>query len=35
MKHVNILMDDTDYEKIIGAKGEMTWLQYLMIGVKK
>lgn len=30
VKHVNIDLDNKDYEAIIKAKGKMTWREYLL-----
>lgn len=30
VKHVNIDLDDKDYEAIIKKKGKLTWREYLL-----
>lgn len=30
VKHLNIILDDSDYKKLVRAKGEMNWREFVM-----
>lgn len=34
MKKVNLFLEDEQYEKLIKAKGDMTWIEFVMTLVK-
>ena len=34
VKHLNIILDDSDYKKLVRAKGEMNWREFVMQLVK-
>jgi len=34
MKHILIHLDDHDYRLLMKHKGDMTWEQFLLLGVK-
>ena len=35
MKHIRLVLEDSEYKALIRAKGKMTWREFLLIGVKK
>jgi len=34
VKEIKVAVDDADYEILIKAKGELTWREFLLLGVK-
>ena len=30
VKHLNIILDDSDYKKLVKAKGEMNWRNFII-----
>jgi hypothetical protein len=34
MKEIRIALEDAEYNRLLAAKGKMTWKEFLMIGVK-
>jgi len=35
MKEIRIALEEKEYKQLKKVKGEMTWKEYLMIGLKK
>jgi len=34
MKHIRLVLEDKEYNKLIQVKGKLTWKEFLLLGVK-
>ena len=34
MKEIRVPLDDKDYEKLVKAKGDRTWREFLLAGIE-